>query len=112
MTDFKQHEDVVKYELAADYFVLPSYNEGVPTVMFEALAAGTPFISTKVGGIPEIARDFTGILIEPGNSLALKEAIVKALEMKWSRAKIQSYSKEFTWENICKKIASIYKKLC
>lgn len=39
---------------ACDLFVLPSLNEGNPTVMFEALGCGKPFVGTKVGGVPEV----------------------------------------------------------
>ncbi len=112
MTNFQSHLNVVKYELASDYFVLPSLNEGVPTVMFESLACGIPFISTHVGGIPEINRKFSGIIVEPKNSEQLAQAIEKALKTKWNSKKIIEYSKEYTWEKICQKIESIYENLC
>lgn len=52
---------------AADYFVLPSYSEGYPLVIAEALLLDTPVLSTNVGGISEmIENDKNGLLFEPG----------------------------------------------
>ncbi|MFE4543527.1 glycosyltransferase family 4 protein [Arthrobacter sp. NPDC056727] len=66
----------------ADVFVAPCVvgsdgnADGIPTVLLEAMATGTPCISTAVTGIPEIVRDgSTGILIEPGNPALLEQAI-------------------------------------
>lgn len=66
----------------ADVFVAPCVvgsdgnADGIPTVLLEAMATGTPCISTAVTGIPEVIRDgSTGVLVEPGNPAALAEAI-------------------------------------
>ena len=51
-----------------DIFVLPSFTEGFPLVLLEALAAGRPVVATSVGGIPEIVTDGrTGFLVKPGD---------------------------------------------
>jgi glycosyltransferase involved in cell wall biosynthesis len=60
----------------SDIFILPSYNEGLPISILEAMSYGEAIISTTVGGIPEIVRDQeNGLLIEPGNLEQLKAAI-------------------------------------
>ncbi|MGB5635825.1 MAG: glycosyltransferase family 4 protein [Waterburya sp.] len=60
----------------ADIFVLPSYNEGLPLSMLEAMAWELPAIVTPVGGIAEIVTDGeNGLLVEPGNIEQLKDAI-------------------------------------
>ena len=60
----------------ADVYVLPSYNEGLPISVLEALSYELPAISTNVGGIPEIVKDgYNGCLIEPGDKEALKRAL-------------------------------------
>jgi len=97
---------------SCDLFVLPSLNEGNPTVMFECLGCGKPFIGTKVGGIPEIiVSDDYGLLAEPTNSERLAETILLALDKNWDTTKIKAYSAQFTWAEIGKNIVDIYKTL-
>ena len=62
----------------ADYFVLSSRHEGLPTVVIEAMACGTFVIATDCGGSAEIMGD-TGILVPPQNSEALAEALKEAM---------------------------------
>jgi len=57
-------------------FVLPTYSEGLPRVVFEAMATGVPVIATAVSGIPEIVKDgITGFLVPPGDEEALAERL-------------------------------------
>ncbi|MGQ0634370.1 MAG: glycosyltransferase [Planctomycetaceae bacterium] len=60
---------------AADLVVLPSESEGIPNVLVEAAACGTPFVATRVGGISEIAHLTPAELIPPRNPVALARAI-------------------------------------
>jgi glycosyltransferase involved in cell wall biosynthesis len=65
----------------ANVFVFPSYSEGLPRVVFEAMAAGLPVIASAVSGIPDIVQDnVTGFLVSPGDEAALAERIRWALE--------------------------------
>ncbi|QMS91243.1 glycosyltransferase family 4 protein [Nostoc edaphicum CCNP1411] len=60
----------------ANVFVLPSYNEGLPMALLEAMSWGLAVITTAVGGIPEIVtQDQNGLLINPGNIQQLSEAM-------------------------------------
>ncbi len=62
----------------ADIFVLPSYAEGVPISMLEALAAGLPAIVTPVGGIPSVLQDGEhALFVPPGDRVALAGAITR-----------------------------------
>lgn len=97
---------------ACDLFVLPSLNEGNPTVMFEALGCGKPFIGTKVGGVPEvISSDKYGMLVEPANSKDLAERISTALGTQWDRSGIIEYAQQYTWENVAQDIIKIYDRV-
>lgn len=57
-------------------FILPSFAEGVPVVLMEAMAAGRPVVATRITGVPELVEDgVSGVLIEPGDVEALTAAI-------------------------------------
>lgn len=105
-------DDLFNYYLnAADVFVLPSLREANPTVMFEALGCGKPFIGTMIGGIPEIitSEDY-GLLCEPGNPKDLAEKILVALDKKWDEEVIRKYAERFTWEKIAKETIEVYEQ--
>ena len=55
--------------------MLPSLSEGVPNVLLESIACGTPFVASRVGGVPEIATDGIDRLVPPGDAAALADAI-------------------------------------
>jgi glycosyltransferase involved in cell wall biosynthesis len=59
----------------SDIYILPSYNEGLPISILEAMSYALPVLSTSVGGIPEIVLKENGILFNPGNKDELWEAI-------------------------------------
>ena len=61
-------------------FVLPSFAEGLPVVIMEALALGRPIIATAVAGIPELIDDSCGWLVPPGSEEALVETMSSALQ--------------------------------
>ena len=71
-------EDVGPLYAAFDALVLPSGNEGTPVSVIEALAAGTPVVATRVGGVPDVVRDGEdGFLVEPGASDELSERLAR-----------------------------------
>lgn len=107
----RPHNEIPTWINACDIFALPSLNEGNPTVMFECLGCGKPFVGTKVGGVPEIisSEDY-GQLVEPENSKDLAEKILIALDKKWDNMKIRKYAEQFTWQIIAEKILKIYRE--
>jgi colanic acid/amylovoran biosynthesis glycosyltransferase len=77
-----QGGDAVREQLlAARVFVLPSFAEGLPVVLMEALALRRPVITTWVAGIPELVDEKVGWLVPPGNADALADAMRAALNM-------------------------------
>jgi glycosyltransferase involved in cell wall biosynthesis len=64
----------------ATIFVLPSYVEGMPMALLEAMSCGLPTIATAVGGVPEIiTHEANGLLIPPGDTAALAAAIARLM---------------------------------
>ena len=67
--------ELADYYSSADVFVNPTYADSFPTVNMEALACGTPIVTYRTGGSPEIIDKYTGIVVEPGHLDGLIEAI-------------------------------------
>jgi glycosyltransferase involved in cell wall biosynthesis len=75
-TGFQSQDEVAAILATAHAFVLPSFAEGVPVVLMEALAAGLPVIATRITGVPELVEHGTsGFLVSPGDPRALATAI-------------------------------------
>lgn len=74
------HAGLADWYRAADLTVLPSRSEGVPNVLIESHACGTPFVASRVGGIPEITSDDHDRLVPPDDAPMLAEAIASALD--------------------------------
>lgn len=64
-----------RYFAAFDLFVMSSRTEGLPMVMLEAMAAGTPIVATKVGGIPDLISPKEGVLVPAEDPAALADAM-------------------------------------
>ncbi len=102
----KEHADVLKFFRIADVFALPSLWEGLPIAVLEALALGIPVISTNINAIPEAVKNLeTGILIEPGNSGELSEAILKLYEDENLRKKLAENGQKFVSTNFDEKVS-------
>ena len=78
------HKEVIRELLSASLFAFPSYTEGFPNVILEAMACGTPIVTTKVGAIPEMLDIESGInyglCVEPKDVLAFSDAMKSFLK--------------------------------
>jgi len=93
---------------ACNVVALPSYSEGIPNVLREAMACGRPFVATRVGGIPEIANPATSLLIEPGSATALAEALAQML--KGGTADVAAATSKvnpISWEESARRLADL-----
>src|SRR5205807_10286971 len=70
-----------------DLLALPSFTEGLPNVVLEAMAAAVPVVATAVGGTPEVvAEGVTGWLVPPGDPSALARRVVDGIRGEKGRA--------------------------
>jgi glycosyltransferase involved in cell wall biosynthesis len=73
------HETIPVWLAACDVLALPSWNEGMPNVVVEALACGRPVVATDVGGIPDVVKGASGELVTPRDVPALTAALARNL---------------------------------
>lgn len=107
-------KEKIKLLKASHIFVFPSYAEGFPNALLEAMAAGLPVVSTTVGAIPELIEDGrNGFLISPGDLANLKEKLLTLLENETLRRKMGEENMRKVRENydieiIAQRLSSIY----
>jgi len=95
-------------------YVLPSYHEGLPTTVLEAMACELPVITTPVGGIPEVVESGkNGILVPPKNPKKLAGALITLLHNKRKRKKLgknarKTVVKKYDWKVLTDKFERIY----
>lgn len=91
---------------ASDVLVCPSYSEGMPTVILEAMASGLAIIASNVGAVSEQVSEKNGLLIRPGDIKGIKNAMIECMEMpaekllQMKRVSIQQVRGKFLWEKI------------
>ena len=107
-------QDTLSFYESIDLFVLSSYREGLPNVVLEAMAVGTPIIATKVDGVPRIITDGQdGFLVSPGSSQELVRTIKFVIENIETREKItqrgvETISEKWSFANRMNHIRDVY----
>ena len=75
------HDEVGELYERADVFCLPSFAEGVPTVLMEAMAMELPVVATDIMGVPELVEHgHSGLLVPPARADLLAQALIRVLE--------------------------------
>lgn len=103
--------------LKTHIFVLPSYNEGLPMALLEAMTYGIPCVATNVGGIPELIKNNkNGLLFRPGDKITLRDNILQLIENSDIRFRIgnsayKTIEKEFTLQSYIIDLSELYSNL-
>ena len=93
--------EVAAWMAASDLVTLPSYSEGHPNVLVEALACGRPVLATPVGGIPEVVDAGTGVLVPARDGEALARGLVEVLQREWDEAALaRRFSRD--WQQVAR----------
>ena len=73
---YRSQSEVAEELSRTDVFVLPSFAEGVPVVLMEAMASQVPVLTTRIAGVPELVEDgVSGRLVPPGDAVAFAQAL-------------------------------------
>lgn len=94
----RPHAEIATWIAAADVVSLPSYNEGTPNIVLEALASGRRIVATGVGGIPDLVHSSElGELVGAGDTAALAAALDRALETDYDAAAVARAGRRGDW---------------
>ena len=105
--------NVADYYQIMDLLVIPSFSEGLPNVLLEAMACGIPVIASSVGGIPEVINDKNGVLIPPGDHNRMSDEIMDLVgdKKRMKRLKVNAQSTISSFFELglrAKKIVNLY----
>lgn len=108
LAGYVPHNKISKYLNELRLLILPSHTEGLPMIILEAMACGTPVLATPVGAIPDIINDEeTGFIMEDNSSECIAKNIIRALELpKFEEVAgnaLAFVGKEFTYEKAAKR---------
>lgn len=114
VTGEKPSYEMESFYSNADIFILPSYTEGLPYAILEAMSYKLPIISTNIGALPEVIEEgVNGFLIEPGNVKTLTEKIEilaknKKLREKMGKNNYEKMKNEYSVDHLVKKLTNVY----
>lgn len=92
-------EVVAEWINAANLLTLPSWSEGYPNVVVEAVACGRPVVATDVGGVKEILNAGNGVMVPARDANALARAFEDVLNRPWDQAAIAAQIRR-TWDDV------------
>ncbi|MEE9393072.1 MAG: glycosyltransferase [Planctomycetota bacterium] len=105
-------ERLADFYCAADLFVLATANEGWANALQEALACGTPVVTTAVGGNSEVVGgQEQGIVVPFGDTPALESAVLAALDLEFDRSVIARWGRRRDWNDVGREVAHVYREI-
>lgn len=108
----RPHAAMDAYLAEAAALVLPSSSEGMPMVVNEALASGTPVVASRLPGIEQQVRsEAFGILIPPGDEAALADALLRAATTTWDYAAIAATCGVRSWDDYARELVALYRSV-
>jgi glycosyltransferase involved in cell wall biosynthesis len=108
-----ERDQIAALMLAADVSLNPSLADNMPNSVLEAMAAGVPVVSTRVGGVPFIVEhERTALLVSPGDVDAMAGAMQRVLDdpVLWSRLAVNGLgeAERYTWKAVAPTLATLY----
>ena len=108
--------DIDRLLSAIDIFLLPSYEEGCPTALLEAMASGKAIVSSNIASVQDIVKHGEeALLVDPNSAKELKEAILLLYNRLDLRVKLGNKAKEkakfYDVDEVCKRVLTIYEEL-
>lgn len=107
----------LEFYQAADVFLLPSLEEGLPTVLLEAMSSGLPCIATRIGGVTDVLQnEREGLMITPGSIEELSDAMKRMMSQperrqQWARQARETAMERFDLAGITTRYIHIYRSL-
>jgi glycosyltransferase involved in cell wall biosynthesis len=117
VADERDRKDVPLFLEIADLFLLPSFYEGVPITIIEAMRSGVPVISTPVAGIPELIEDgVSGMLVRPGASDEIADVVLllrrdDALRRKLAEGGKAAFDEKFEFSKGIAELRELYETM-
>jgi glycosyltransferase involved in cell wall biosynthesis len=109
-------DEMAGYYAGADVFCLPSFAEGVPVVLMEAMASGRAVVATRIAGVPELVEEgVSGLLVTPGNADELAAALERLASSPQERESMglagrRKVVQDFDAERCAAQLASLFQQ--
>jgi glycosyltransferase involved in cell wall biosynthesis len=109
----RTREETLSQLSAAHIFLFPSYSEGFPNAVLEAMAVGLPIVASNVGAIPDMIAEGGGVLVAPGDLAGLTEAVGKLIGDAETRARYGALNRDrtlsaYVYSKVAEQLTAIY----
>ncbi|MBU1203785.1 MAG: glycosyltransferase family 4 protein, partial [Nanoarchaeota archaeon] len=115
LDETRDRKEIAEMYQASDVYALPSYREGLPLTLFEAMASGLPVVASPVNGIPyEMEDEVNGFLVDWRDKQKWKEKILKVLDDRklaemFKRNNLKK-ARGYDWDKIAERVMGVYRE--